>query len=97
MLSIHRYLRVVNENEKVHDGQASEKIHPPMVLVPSLTSAILLQILTFSAMQASPGAYNPSLVFTSLYYTLSLMRCALSKLELVKNPLLHDYLESRYP
>jgi hypothetical protein len=55
-------LRVVNESEKVCDGQASEKVLSPVMLMSSLTSMILLQNLTFSAMQASPGAYNPSFI-----------------------------------
>jgi len=58
--------------------QVSEEIRPPVVLVPSLTSVVRLWKLTFSATQATPRAHNPSLVFTNLYYPLSLMRCALS-------------------
>ena len=66
------------EGEKTSVDQVSKEVHPPVVLVPSLTSVVFLWKLTFSATQASPGAYHPSLVFTNLYYTLSPVRCALS-------------------
>jgi hypothetical protein len=52
-------LRVVHESEKDRVDQASVKVHPPMVLVSSLTSMNLLRILTFSATKASPGACKP--------------------------------------
>jgi hypothetical protein len=44
------------ESEKVHVDQVLEKVCPPVVLVPSLTSVVLLKKLTFSTTQASLGA-----------------------------------------
>ena len=72
------------QSEKTRVDQVSEKVHPPLVLVSSLTLLDPLWKLTFSATQASLGAYHHSLVFTNLYYTLSLVRCALSNQELVE-------------
>jgi hypothetical protein len=57
----------VYENEKVRVGQASEKVHPYVVLMPSLTLWSLSMELTFSATQASPGACNPSLLFMNAF------------------------------
>ena len=53
------------------------KVHPPEVLVPSLTLGPFYGTnLLWNA--GKPQSINPSLVFTNLYYTLSLVRCALS-------------------
>jgi len=67
------------ESEKAHVYQVSEKVHPPVV--PCVTNWIFPWDLTFSATQASLGAYHPSITLANLYYTLSLVRCALSNLE----------------
>ena len=43
MLSMHHYLRVVHVSEKARVDQVSEKGLPPVMLMPSWTSVILLQ------------------------------------------------------
>jgi hypothetical protein len=66
MLKHTSLLRVVNESEKVLVDKLWRKSSTNGVGA-KLTSAILLRNLTFSATQASPGAYNPSLLFTNAF------------------------------
>ena len=65
MLKNTSLLRVVPESEKILVDQVPEEVHPP--IRDGLASVILLRILTFPATQASPGAYNPSLLFTNAF------------------------------
>jgi hypothetical protein len=46
----------VYESEKIHVDQVSEKVHPSVVFGVKSNSYDLSVELTFSAMQASPGA-----------------------------------------
>jgi hypothetical protein len=62
------------ESEKPRVDQVSEKVHPPVVLMNPMTP-VETNLLCNAG---KPRSINPSLVFTNLYYILSLMRCALS-------------------
>jgi hypothetical protein len=68
-------LRVVHVSEKVRVDQVLEKVHPSVELVPSLTSVILLWNVTFFAMQESPCAYNPFLLYKYLLHFKSCEMC----------------------
>jgi hypothetical protein len=67
-------LHVVHESKKARVDQVPEKDHPlwcwcqVYALDPSVESNLLSNV-------GKPWSINPSLVFTNLYYTLSLMRC----------------------
>jgi hypothetical protein len=65
------------ESEKIRVDQVSEKVHPLVMLVPSLTPVILYGT-NLLCNAGKPQSINPLLVFTILYYTLSLVKCALS-------------------
>ena len=64
MLSKHHYLRVVNESEKVVLIKLRRRFIKDGIDLgdPSVT-------LTFLATQASPGAYNLSLLYTNAFIT----------------------------
>ena len=63
MLSMHHYLHVVNESEKVRVDQASEEDHQSVEDGFDFCGSSMDS--DFSPTQASPGAYNPSLLFTN--------------------------------
>ena len=66
------------ESEKVRGDQVSEKIHPSVVLVSMSNSVILSMEPNLLCNAGKPWCINSLLVFTNLYYTLSLVRYALS-------------------
>jgi hypothetical protein len=68
----------VYESEKIRVDQVSEKVHPPVMIGARSNSCDPAVETNLLCSVGKPRSINPSLVFINLYYTLSLVRCALS-------------------
>ena len=73
---MHHYLRVVNESGDFMVDQVPEGSCQPVEI--GLDFCDPSEEIDYPTNTGKPRSINPSLVFTNPYYTLSLVRCALS-------------------